>query len=432
RPAPKPRMPGRLRPRPPMRSSRPGKVARPDERTQYPDPDPAAGRPGDVRAFLDRHHLPGLPADGRAVRRGQGGDPADHQRLPDLLRADERGAWSAVGRTGTAAGDPGRPGGVHPGLGRLRAVARPAHAAGVPRAAGAVGRGRPDRRPRGDPRRAAGRRRAAADEPGLGDLRHRPGDRADHRRLDAGCRALAADLLVPGRSRPDAAGEGGRRGRAAGAGLSVGRAVLRDMLQGGDAQRPMSQVSVIFGIAPAIAPIIGGWMLGAGRWPLIFWFLAAFGLMLLASVGRWLPETHPPELRLPLQPRRLLRDYAAIGANPRFQRLAAAGALNFAGMFLYIASAPAFLMDLLGLGEREFAWLFIPTIGGMTLGAFLSGRLAGRWPPGRQVGAGFACSATAAALNVAYNVLAPAIAVPWAVLPMSLFAFGVALVFPVL
>jgi len=222
------------------------------------------------------------------------------------------------------------------------------------------------------------------------------------------------------------------QGLSAGVGLIVGRAVIRDVLQGDDAQRLMSQVSVIFGIAPAIAPIIGGWMLGAGRWPLIFWFLAAFGLMLLASVGRWLPEPHPPELRLPLQPRRLLRDYAAIGANPRFQRLAAAGALNFAGMFLYIASAPAFLMDLLGLGEREFAWLFIPTIGGMTLGAFLSGRLAGRWPPGRQVGAGFACSATAAALNVAYNVLAPAIAVPWAVLPMSLFAFGVALVFPVL
>lgn len=222
------------------------------------------------------------------------------------------------------------------------------------------------------------------------------------------------------------------QGLSAGVGLIVGRAVIRDVLQGDDAQRLMSQVSMIFGIAPAIAPIIGGWMLGAGRWPLIFWFLAAFGLMLVVSVGRWLPETHPQELRIPLRPRRLLRDYAAIGTNPRFQRLAAAGALNFAGMFLYIASAPAFLMDLLHLGEREFAWLFIPTIGGMTIGAFLSGRLAGRWTPSRQVTAGFACSAVAAVLNLAYNAFAPSISVPWAVLPMSLFAFGVALVFPVL
>ena len=222
------------------------------------------------------------------------------------------------------------------------------------------------------------------------------------------------------------------QGLSAGVGLIVGRAVIRDVLHGDDAQRLMSQVSMIFGIAPAIAPIIGGWMLGAGRWPLIFWFLAAFGVVLLGSVGRWLPETHPPEARLKVKPARLVRDYVAIGTNPRFQRLAAAGALNFAGLFLYIASAPAFVMELLRLGERDFAWLFIPTIGGMTLGAFVSGRVAGRWEPARQVQAGFACSGLAAAANLAYNALAGDIAVPWAVLPMSLAAFGVALAFPVL
>ncbi|KAF1690400.1 multidrug effflux MFS transporter [Pseudoxanthomonas taiwanensis] len=222
------------------------------------------------------------------------------------------------------------------------------------------------------------------------------------------------------------------QGLSAGVGLIVGRAVIRDVLQGDDAQRLMSQVSMIFGIAPAIAPVIGGWMLGAGRWPLIFWFLAAFGALLIASVGRWLPETHPPQARLPLRPRHLARDYLAIAANPRFLRLAAAGALTFGGLFLYIASAPAFVMELLRLGERDFAWLFIPTIGGMTLGAFVSGRVAGRWPAARQVGAGFACCGLAAAANLAYNALAAGIAVPWAVLPMSLFSFGVALVFPVL
>src|SRR5690606_11203089 len=93
---------------------------------------------------------------------------------------------------------------------------------------------------------------------------------------------------------------------------------------------------------------------------------------------------------------------------------------------------PIFVMDLLGLGERHFAWLFIPMIGGMTVGAFLSGRLAGRWPPARQVGVGFACSAVAAVANLAYSAFAPSLSVPWAVLPMSLAAFGVALVFPVL
>ncbi|WP_372017579.1 multidrug effflux MFS transporter [Pseudoxanthomonas sp. 10H] len=222
------------------------------------------------------------------------------------------------------------------------------------------------------------------------------------------------------------------QGLSAGVGLIVGRAVIRDVLHGSDAQRLMSQVSMIFGIAPAIAPIIGGWMLGAGRWPLIFWFLAAFSVLLLLSTSLWLPETHPREARMPLRPGRLARDYVAIALNPRFQRLAAAGAFGFAGLFLYIASAPAFVMDLLGLGEQEFAWLFFPTIGGMTLGAFLSGRVAGRWKPPYQVGVGYACMGAAALGNVLYSALAPQLALPWAVLPMSLAAFGVALVFPVL
>ncbi|NEL80287.1 MAG: multidrug effflux MFS transporter, partial [Xanthomonas perforans] len=80
------------------------------------------------------------------------------------------------------------------------------------------------------------------------------------------------------------------QGLSAGVGMIVGRAVIRDLFQGADAQRLMSQVSMIFGIAPAIAPIIGGWILlsGAG-WPLIFWFLVAFGLVLLVATLTWLP-----------------------------------------------------------------------------------------------------------------------------------------------
>src|SRR3546814_3516989 len=101
-------------------------------------------------------------------------------------------------------------------------------------------------------------------------------------------------------------------------------------------------------------------------------------LLLLLVVSVALPETHPPHLRLSLAPRRLVRDYWAIFANPRFQRLAASGAFNFSSLFLYIASAPAFVMDLMDLNERQFGWFFIPMIGGMMLGAYNSGRMAGR------------------------------------------------------
>ena len=222
------------------------------------------------------------------------------------------------------------------------------------------------------------------------------------------------------------------QGLSAGVGLIVGRAAIRDLYQGDDAQRLMSQVSMIFGIAPAIAPIVGGWILGWGAWPVIFWFLAGFSVLLLLSTALWLPETHPREARVALAPRRMLRDYVYIFLNPRFQRLAAASSLTFAGLFLYIASAPDFVMELLQLNERQFGWLFIPTIGGMTLGAYVSGRAAGRISGVRQVGIGFACCGVAALGNVGYNAWVASMALPWVVLPIAVAAFGVALIFPII
>ncbi|WP_374248128.1 multidrug effflux MFS transporter [Thermomonas sp.] len=222
------------------------------------------------------------------------------------------------------------------------------------------------------------------------------------------------------------------QGLSAGVGLIVGRAVIRDVLHGHDAQRLMSQVSMIFGIAPAVAPVLGGWLLGWTRWPAIFWFLAAFALALLAAVWRALPETHLPAARLPLHPRALLRGYAGILRNARFWRLSAAAALNFGALFVYIASAPVFVLERLRLGPQQFGWFFIPMISGMMLGAFVSGRAAGRVTGARMAALGFACCLLAAVLNIAQAALVPLPVVPWAVLPTSLNAFGIALAFPII
>ena len=222
------------------------------------------------------------------------------------------------------------------------------------------------------------------------------------------------------------------QGLSAGAGQIVGRAAIRDLFHGDDAQRLMSQVSMIFGIAPAIAPIVGGWILGWGEWPVIFWFLTAFSAVLLLATWFWFPETHPPAARAPLVARSLVQDYAAIFLNPRFQRLAAAGSFNFAGMFLYISSAPVFVMEHLHLGERDFAWLFIPTIGGMVVGAYLSGRAAGRMRGDRLTAIGFGVGGVGAVLHIAYSFFADPFTIPWAVLPLFLTGVGVALVFPIL
>jgi DHA1 family bicyclomycin/chloramphenicol resistance-like MFS transporter len=222
------------------------------------------------------------------------------------------------------------------------------------------------------------------------------------------------------------------QGLSAGVGLIVGRAIVRDALQGDEAQKLMSQVSMIFGIAPAIAPIIGGWILGLSNWRGIFWFLAAFAVVLFALAAIGLPETHPPEKRLPLNAPVLAGVYRRILANGRFRLLALAGTFNFGALFLYIASAPAFVLDILKLNEQQFGWFFALMITGMILGAFVSGRSAGRISGERLANLGFACCGVATLWNLGYHALQPNPGVMLSVLPTALLAFGIALVFPIL
>ena len=91
------------------------------------------------------------------------------------------------------------------------------------------------------------------------------------------------------------------QGLSAGGSTIVSRTLVRDLSDGPEAQRLMSRVAVIFSVAPAIAPVIGGLLLQAGPWPLEFWFMAALGLVLIAAILVVLPETHPEHLRTPLR-----------------------------------------------------------------------------------------------------------------------------------
>jgi DHA1 family bicyclomycin/chloramphenicol resistance-like MFS transporter len=109
--------------------------------------------------------------------------------------------------------------------------------------------------------------------------------------------------------------------------------------------------------------------------------------------------------------------------------LCAAVAFNFAGFFIYVVSAPAFVYDILGLSETQFAWLFVPGVSGIMLGAFLSGRAAGRLSTAATVRAGYAVMFAAALFNIGYSSLA-APALPWSVLPVMVYTTGMALAMP--
>jgi len=144
---------------------------------------------------------------------------------------------------------------------------------------------------------------------------------------------------------------------------------------------------------------------------------------------RVLPETHPVASRHPLRPRALLRNYRQVLGRPAFALLAFLLAFNFCAFFLYIAAAPAFLVDLLGVSTWGFAWLFVPMISGIMVGAFLSGRIAGRLSPMRTIRIGYAVLATGVLINLAVSyLLSPQVA--WNVLPIFVYTIGSSLIMP--
>ena len=219
------------------------------------------------------------------------------------------------------------------------------------------------------------------------------------------------------------------QGLSAGGGWLVGRAIIRDRFHGPDAQRLMSRVTLMFAIAPAIAPIVGGWLLAISGWRAIFWALVIFTTALLAWVIRDLPETHPASARHSLRPRVLWANYRAVFMQREFQLLAGMVSFNFAGFFLYIPAAPFFLIEHLHLTSQEFGWMFVPSIAGMMTGATLSGRLAGRLRPAQTIGLGYSLMGLAAVLNVIFAWTLPP-SLPWSIVPLPIYSCGMALVMP--
>jgi len=222
------------------------------------------------------------------------------------------------------------------------------------------------------------------------------------------------------------------QGLSAGAGLVVGRAVIRDSLEGAAAQRLMSRVMMIFGVAPVIAPMVGALLLPLGGWHGIFWVLAGFTTLLALALAWQLEESHPVEQRTRFAPRPLLASYLSFSRDRPFWPLLISSSVNFAGLFLYIASAPRIVRELLQLSAQGFPWLFMPVVAGLIGGAWLSGRMAERHSAEFTVNLGYALMLLACTLHLVLALVFPLPRLPWSMLPLVLHGVGVQLAFPTL
>jgi DHA1 family bicyclomycin/chloramphenicol resistance-like MFS transporter len=219
------------------------------------------------------------------------------------------------------------------------------------------------------------------------------------------------------------------QGVAASGGIVIARAVIRDVYDGPQARRAMAQVMMMFALAPAAAPIIGGWLHEWLGWRSVFHFLALYGLVTVSLMLWSLPETHPPHLRQSIHPRAVLGNYLAALRHGRFLAIVLTFCCCFGGLFLYIVGSPAIIFDHLGLGANSFAVQFVPMVAGIMAGSWLAGKLSARLMPERTISAAMGLAGLAVLLNLAQAAwLEPQ---PLTVIaPLVLYAFAVALCMP--
>jgi MFS transporter, DHA1 family, multidrug resistance protein len=220
------------------------------------------------------------------------------------------------------------------------------------------------------------------------------------------------------------------QGASGGAGNTVARAMVRDLFQGAQAQRVMATIQMLFGIAPAIAPIIGGLLLGF-HWQAIFIFLAVYSSLSLWAAVTFLPETMPPEKRLKLSAKNVLTSYKTIFGDTEFTKICISIGANFSAFFLYVLASPVFLGKHLHLTPQQYGFLFIPTVTGMVLGSYLARRAAGKFIAKKVVKFAYGWMFFVAILNIAVCYFLPT-NIFFNILPVALFNVGMALAMPIL
>jgi DHA1 family bicyclomycin/chloramphenicol resistance-like MFS transporter len=236
-----------------------------------------------------------------------------------------------------------------------------------------------------------------------------------------GCAAAATiELLIAARAMQALGGAGV---------IVVARAIVRDLYEGPRAGRELSMMGTIMGIAPIVAPVVGGLMQTVFGWRANFALALAFGLIACAIVWRKLPETLRQRAEMPLSLVGMLRTYGVFARSRVFLAHLALVTLSYAGLFAWLSGASFVLQDLYGLTAFEFGFAFAGGSLGYVLGTTLATRLVVRYGLDRVIGLGSLALALGGLAMVAGVVLQWS----WAfamVLPIALYLTGLGLTLP--
>lgn len=165
------------------------------------------------------------------------------------------------------------------------------------------------------------------------------------------------------------------------AGMVISRAVVRDHYGTQDAARALSMLMLIMGVAPILAPIIGGQILALTGWRGIFALITVAALILLLTVSRVMVESLHPDRVIPLSWANILKNYAALAGNRRFVAFAMSGAMGSATMFGYIVASPRLFIEHYGISSQSYGLLFGLNAISLIIGSQVSARLLKKYRP---------------------------------------------------
>jgi DHA1 family bicyclomycin/chloramphenicol resistance-like MFS transporter len=210
-------------------------------------------------------------------------------------------------------------------------------------------------------------------------------------------------------------------------GPTLARAVARDVFGPTRAARALSLIAMLMALAPAVAPLMGGFLLLWLPWPIVFIFLAFYGASMLVLIKRFLAESLPQ--RQSLHPLVIARNFGQLVRNPVFILSTFASAFVYSGLMSYLSSSSFVYINMLGLPVQYFGFVFLTSVAGYMAGSALSARLTASQASEQTIrfGALLVVSATSAmwlgSKLFPHSVLALA-------LPMVLYSTGMGLVLP--
>lgn len=170
------------------------------------------------------------------------------------------------------------------------------------------------------------------------------------------------------------------------AGMVVGRAVIRDRMGAAGSAKAFSLLMLVMGIAPILAPLIGGEVLKLWGWRVIFGGLTCFGLICLIAIHTTMQETLKRQETAPLHLGRILKQYGSLLLDRQFLAYALCGGLLQAGMFAYITGSPFVLIELHGIKPENFGWVFGANAIGLIAASQFNARLVGKLTPDTILG----------------------------------------------